>query len=474
MYHNSDEPTSLERPTARLLAFLLALILASEGIALVREKVPLTDPDEALFANVARAMRERGDVLIPTDRGKAFLDRPAPFYHLLNLSVAAFGDRDFAYRAVSLLLGWFAAWIVYRWAKEEWGLIAGLTSALVLTTTPSAAVLGFAVGHDSALLASVAAASFWLTRIGIETRPVALIAGGAFMGLGLLAKGLLGVVLPTFALMSQWIAHRRWPTPRIAFSYFIALAIAVPFYIAAEWAHPGYLHYFFVERHALGFLTDSQRHGERGLWIYLLTAALGLLPWSIMLLFPRLKRAGERAHWMWLLGMFAFFCLAGSKNPTYLAPCLIPFSILAGGRLERWLNRSTFTRRQILLSRGALILIVVIWATSLFLLSEVVLPRAIEERTARDVVVALGDSQKRVLWFNHLPSSALYYGKGLRQERVYYRDLTKPLEEDVYVVCRRTRLKEINPLAAMIEAREIGVYGRFHVFECGPSTAKKR
>ena len=36
-----------------------------------------------------------------------------------------------------------------------------------------------------------------------------------------------------------------------------------------ERAHPGYLHYYFVERHLQGYLTATQRHAGRPFWYYL-------------------------------------------------------------------------------------------------------------------------------------------------------------------------------------------------------------
>ena len=47
-----------------------------------------------------------------------------------------------------------------------------------------------------------------------------------------------------------------------------------------EQAHPGYLHYYFVERHLQGYLTATQRHAGRPFWYCLQIVLGGALPWT--------------------------------------------------------------------------------------------------------------------------------------------------------------------------------------------------
>ena len=50
-----------------------------------------------------------------------------------------------------------------------------------------------------------------------------------------------------------------------------------------EAAHPGYLHYYFVERHLQGYLTATQRHAGRPWWYYVPIVLGGALPWTAYL-----------------------------------------------------------------------------------------------------------------------------------------------------------------------------------------------
>ena len=63
----------------------------------------------------------------------------------------------------------------------------------------------------------------------------------------------------------------------------VAALVAAPWYIAMESAHPGYLHYYFVERHVQGYLTATQRHAGRPFWSYVPILLGGTLPWTLYL-----------------------------------------------------------------------------------------------------------------------------------------------------------------------------------------------
>jgi hypothetical protein len=59
----------------------------------------------------------------------------------------------------------------------------------------------------------------------------------------------------------------------------IAALVASAWYLPVELRNPGYLHYYFVERHLLGYATSTQRHGGAPWWYYLPILLGGGLPW---------------------------------------------------------------------------------------------------------------------------------------------------------------------------------------------------
>ena len=111
-------------------------------------------------------------------------------------------------------------------------------------------------------------------------------------------------------------APPRWPSP---------LAIAWPWYAAMERAVPGYLHYFFMERHVGGFTDDTQRHAGRPFSITCRSCSAGALAVDpVPAAPPRARRSttGERLLWAWLLADVVLLSLAGSKLATYVLPAM--------------------------------------------------------------------------------------------------------------------------------------------------------
>ena len=114
-------------------------------------------------------------------------------------------------------------------------------------------------------------------------------------------------------------------------------AIAAPWYLAMEHLNPGYLHYYFVERHLSGFATELQRHGQRP-WTYYIPVVIGGgLPATLYAALAVQRpdadevsvRAARRLGWAWLLTGWIFLSFAGSKLFTYALPLFPALALLA-------------------------------------------------------------------------------------------------------------------------------------------------
>ena len=133
----------------------------------------------------------------------------------------------------------------------------------------------------------------------------------------------------------------------------VALLVAAPWYIAMEHAHPGYLYYYFVERHLQGYLTATQRHAGRPFWYYLPIVLGGALPWSGYLVgaarfrqgYPPSPRSGfgeasggassERrvlrlVLWGWFAIGLVFLSIGESKLVTYALPLFPILGLIVG------------------------------------------------------------------------------------------------------------------------------------------------
>src|SRR5947209_20195758 len=67
--------------------------------------VPLLGPDEPRYAEVAREMLARGDLVTPTLGGHTWFEKPALVYWLMMAAYRVFGVSEFAARAGSALSG---------------------------------------------------------------------------------------------------------------------------------------------------------------------------------------------------------------------------------------------------------------------------------------------------------------------------------------------------------------------------------
>ncbi len=319
--------------------------------------VPLTDTTEARFGEMARKMVESGDWLVPLhDYGVPYLAKPPLAFWLSAVGIELFGAGEFGPRIAILVVTLaFVVWLHGR-VRVWLGTAAAATTLLVLATSVLFFVAAAAVMTDMLLTiaVTVALAAFWdRYRGGAAASELVLYVA---LGLGLLIKGPLAVVLVLAPIVGWAVAFGRVRTVWQRFSWLrgglLAVAIAVPWYIAAELRNPGFLRYFIVGEHLSRFLVpgwSGDLYGRahdvpRG--TVLVFFVIGLLPWSLVLA-PMLWRARERVaeHWraerelagFWLMAAAApllLFAFAGNVIFPFALPALPPAVIGVAALLE--------------------------------------------------------------------------------------------------------------------------------------------
>ena len=284
-----------------------------------------------------------------------------------------------AVRLPGLLLGMFGtlttAAIAWRMFGRRTGVIAGLLySSMIL---PLALVQ--LPGHDVALVlwANLGLFCFWESDGGHSWRRcwAWTAAAGVALGLAILTKGLAGVAMVGIAYGSYLIISRRlrfvhcW---RAVLSLSIAAIIGSSWYLAVEQSNPGYLRYYFFDRHVLGFFTTSQPHGQAPWWYYIPFLIGGGIPWIAYL--PVLVQDTLVRWWrgdafrnrrprqpapafrrLLVCGLHAISRFSTSKLVTYIWPVFPAMAILAAivwarkieGQLsegaKRWWGRIVFS-----------------------------------------------------------------------------------------------------------------------------------
>ncbi len=184
-----------------------------------------------------------------------------------------------------------------------------------------------------------------------------LVVAWACAALGVLAKGLIGIVLPGLVLIVWLLALRQ---PRTILRLLSPLGIVVFLVIAAPWfalvqeRYPGFLHFFFIYQHFERF-TASGFNNPQPWWFFVVVLPALALPWSLWLVRARIAaRPGESADrrawrtlmWIWLAVVVAFFSVPESKPIGYVMPALFPLAFLiAEPALAAWNGERLLARR---------------------------------------------------------------------------------------------------------------------------------
>jgi 4-amino-4-deoxy-L-arabinose transferase-like glycosyltransferase len=159
---------------------------------------------------------------------------------------------------------------------------------------------------------------------------------GVALGLSILTKGLVGIVFAgifAVCLVARRPAALVRVTVMLTIAIVIAVVVAAPWYLAMEHAHPGYLHYYFVERHLQGYLTATQRHAGRPLWYYVPIVVCGALPWTAYLVPAGRAARGNAlrlALWAWFAIGLVFLSIGESKLVTYAVPLFPALALIVG------------------------------------------------------------------------------------------------------------------------------------------------
>ena len=124
-----------DRTRARLLS--LALVVALPAVLLYPSRgFLLLEPDEGRYAQIPKEMLDRGEWVVPTLQGEAYLDKPPLMYWLVTCSYHVFGVNEAAARLVPALCVHLTILAVYLIGRRSVGERGAMWAALLLAVSP--------------------------------------------------------------------------------------------------------------------------------------------------------------------------------------------------------------------------------------------------------------------------------------------------------------------------------------------------
>lgn len=349
------------------------LVLASVFFFFGAGKIAFLGPDEPRYSEVAREMFVSGDYISTRLCGCLWFEKPVLFYWLAAASYHLFGVSEFAARFASGFAATVTTLSLYfslsRIISREFARLA----SFALMTCGIFIAYSHAATPDMALTMAmtIAILSGYLATKAKGRRELGLmVLCFAAMGLGMLAKGLVGIVLVVAILLTYFaIAGRlrflHWRNLLIWVSAF--LVVAAVWYLPVTLKHGWqFINEFFIEHHFKRYLTNTYGHPQP-VYFFAFIAIAGVLPWTCFLLSavarirslkPRISEMDSllTLAWVWFFIPLIFFSVSGSKLPGYLLPVFPAMAIILGAELERFLNGE----RTRLLKIGA-------WLTAVFM-----------------------------------------------------------------------------------------------------------
>ncbi len=351
--------------------------------------IPLLGPDEPRYSQVAREMFEKNDWITPTLGGFDWFEKPALLYWLQIASYKIFGVSEFAARFGSAIFGLgtiLSLWILGRFstqrrkdAKTQSNLeseISNLKFAnyLALIAASSIGLIAFSRGasFDIILTFPITAAlvAFFIfdqsSKKSGFTFYFLLFTFYFFIGISLIAKGLVGIVFP-FAIVGFYYVL-SWKLPSKTFIFSLIWGTILALIVASAWYLPMYqangwkfIDEFFIQHHFQRYTSNKYQHPQP-FWFFFAVLPLMTIPWlpfflaSIWNLLKNFfQRKDANMHrrknlafslspflafsFAWLAVPLVFFSISGSKLPGYILPALPAALILMAIEVYKFVQK---------------------------------------------------------------------------------------------------------------------------------------
>ncbi len=327
---------------------------------------PLIDVDETRYVNMSRDMFFLRDYVTPYLNFENFLEKP-PLYFWLNVAIYhLFNDTGvFASRFATALIAAFSVFFTYFFgAKTMQSKAYGLICAFVLLSSVWFLLLSHIAILDMGFMAFSMAAIYCaiLSEFSKEqNKKYCWYFAYFFMGLSVLAKGLIGIIIPAMVVFLCFLAFRKvkelFKPINIIPGILIFMLVSAPWHILIYKAHGMvWFNDYIVKHHFARFIDSSLGLGRKQPFLFYLPIVFaGVMPWTISFIsqifrgiksaIKNYKAAKSIKVWftsdtndkkiilfavIYALSTFLFFSVSSSKLPTYVLAIFPALALIIG------------------------------------------------------------------------------------------------------------------------------------------------
>jgi 4-amino-4-deoxy-L-arabinose transferase-like glycosyltransferase len=359
--------TSMITSKGRIFFFLLVGIC---GLAFFWQLggYGLFDLDEGLYAAAAREMYLHRDFVTPRVNGEAFFEKPPLAYWAAAGMMLLLGVNEFAVRLPAALATTAVVFLVYWFGGRYVGTRAGGLAACFYALAPLVFGEARQLTMDALLtfFFTVALFCFFLGYTAPSPAGRRWYYGfwGA-CGLAVLAKGLVGLLLPVLVAVVFLFFAERFGGRAVARAMVCAcplsglllfVAIILPWHLAAWRAERDlFWNVYILQQHIARFRGGDMAH-RAPFWFFLPAFLVGFFPWSVFVPFAftrlhphalselsqkNVTNAFLLLLRVWAVIVFVFFSASGSKLVSYILPMYPAAALLVGGWCAHMLEQRT-------------------------------------------------------------------------------------------------------------------------------------
>ncbi len=309
---------------------------------------PFFDKGEPREALAVQDIVQRGEWLFPLKRATAVPSKPPLFHWSAALVSEITGTmNEVTIRFPSALYATLGVLVVYLFGRKIFGNQVALLGAAILATTSIYAdeALNARVDMTLSFFVTLSLVLFYSLYRGFLTGTLWYYALYIVLGVGTLAKGPLGILLPGLVVGTFLVVKKRWDwLARVCFHPGVVLTVilAVGWYgIAVSRGGEGFVDRQLLQENIERFFGGSGHSHPVYYYIpYLFSQGL---PWSLFLpflLWDSFKQGFSSDDdtlflRLWFLVMFVFFSISVGKRPDYLLPLYPALSLMMGAWFYR-------------------------------------------------------------------------------------------------------------------------------------------